>query len=549
MAPDPAAAHVNAGRLAQLLADTIVAHTPHTAEINAETTTRHVNTWLDGLEAHTASFVGPFLQQILDNSDPPPEVRALLEEAITPTAAFSSTIEQIFLFGIVSTILSQSVQPFVQGVSNQLNATAVGLGIARPVDPAIIATAAGRGLNLGDAPTVTVPDWAYAQAAQSGISKAAIDLAASIVGLPPALQELFEMKRRGIINGAQVQQGLREGDFRDDWIQYAVQLEHAWLTPIDFINAAVREQLPYTDAEGWASATGLDTTTPLPGFTPPAGASNNMFGLAFSVAGRPPGPEQLAEMVHRGIIPATGTGADALTFQQGIAESDVKTKWTDQLLALGTYVPPPEQTASLLERGGITPAQAAQYWADHGVPPDVVAAFTYVTEQQHVTQDKLLAKGDILKGYYDGIFAAAQATELLGLLGYRGDVATEMLEVQDFRREIRAIDTVVRKVGTLYEAFKISATDALTAMGNVGLPVAQAQALLGIWDTLRIAPVRVPTPTEIGRAVKAATITEAEGLAELARLGYEPRDAAIVLSSESGAAVTPLPAAGTTTTG
>lgn len=568
---DPPRAERTASRLAQLLGETIVHHAPHTAKISVDEARRQVTEWLDGREAHLARFIGPFLQRVLDTSDPPPAVRALLEEAINPSEAFTESILQIFLWGIVSSIVSTAVDPFLQAVSNDLNTAAVNqtvttpggpgqptqvepsLGgapsIVRPVDPGTIATAAGRGLNLGDAPTVNVPAWAYQQAAQQGVGADEVDLMASIIGLPPAMQQLFEMYRRGIITQDQVETGLREGDFRDDWISYAIQLIHGWLTPLDFVRAAVQEQMTYTDAQAWAQKTGLDTTTSVPVVTGDTEATPDMFGLAFSIAGRPPGIQELGRMANRGIIDWTGTGADAVTFQQGVAESDTKTKWTPSLQALQTYVPPPRQIGTLLEHGAITETQAEQYWADGGVPAELVAGYVYMTEQQHTTQDKLLAKGEILTGYYDGIFTDAQATELLGLLGYRDQVAADILSIVDFRREIQAINMVVRKIGTLYTNFKITATDATTALDAVGVTGDQASNLLATWDNLRIAPVRVPSPTEIGGAWKYGTITQAEGLAALEVLGYQPRDAAIVLSSYGEGQVTPLPAAGTTVTG
>lgn len=536
-------------RLAELLGEVLAKHAPEAAAVHSDVRTAALNTWLDGLEDHTATFVSPFLQNVLDHTDPPPEVRALLEEAINPTAAFSATIEQIFLWGIISTVVGIAINPFLVGISNDLNAAAVGQGIVKPVDPGILATAAGRGFTIGDPPTVTVPPELYTEAAKSGIGSDELNLTASLVGLPPALQELFELMRRGIINQDQAEKGLQEGDFRDDWIQYAIQLAHAWLTPIDFVRAAVQAQMTYEDAQAWAYKTGLDTTTALPLDTGSSEATPDMFGLAFAIAGRPPGPEQLGRMALRGIIPWTGTGADALTFQQGVAESDVKTKWTDALQALQTYVPPPRTVGTLLEHGAITADQAVAYWKAGGVPDALAQGYLFMTQQEHVGQDKLLAKGEILQAYYDGIITNGQATEYLGLLGFTGAVATEILAIQDFRRELQAINKVVSKVGTLYTEFKISAVDASNALTNVGVAADQVSNLLGLWDQLRFAPVRVPSVAQIGAAVKYETITQAEALQELANLGYQPRDAAIVLSAGAEAQVTPLPPAGTTTTG
>jgi hypothetical protein len=547
--PAPTDPHAAAGKLAQLLGETIVHHAPWTAEVDAETRKRYTHEFLEGLESHTANQVGPFLAKILDATDPPPEIRSLIEEAIAPPAQFSAFLEQIFLYGIVSSIIGASVQPFLQGITNDVSTAAVKDGIYKPVDPSVIATAAGRGLNLGDKPTVTVPDWAYTQAAQSGVSADDINLQASLVGLPPALQELFELYRRDVITLDEVKTGLKEGDFRDDWVDYAVQLAHGWLTPLDFVRAAVQAQMTYSDAAEWANKTGLDTSTALPLDTGGSDATPDMFGLAFSIAGRPPGPEELARAANRGDIPWEGTGADKLTFQQGIAESDVKTKWTPLLEKLAVYVPPPESVGSLLERGAITGDQAIEYWTAGGVPPELAKGYEYVASQEHVGQDKLLARGQIISGYFDGIFTKDQATGLLDDLGYRADVASDILDIADFRREIQAINSVVRRISTLYAGYKLTATDAQAALVKVGVPAEQASTILGTWSTLREEPVRLPTVTEIGGAVKYGTITQDEALSELAKLGYQERDAAIVLSAHAEAIVKPLPAAGTTVTG
>ena len=541
--------HATASKLAQLLGEVLVHHAPHTAQIDAETRRRFLEDFLEGLEGHTQGQVTPILQKVLDSTDMPAEFKGLLQEAISPPAQFSAFLEQIFLYGIVSSIIGAAVSPFLVGVTNDTSAAALAEGIAKPVDPSVIATAAGRGLNLGDSPTVTVPAWAYTEAAKSGISADDINLQASLIGLPPALQELFELQRRGIITADQVKTGLQEGDFRDDWIDYAVQLAHGWLTPLDFVRAAVQSQMSYSDARAWAEKTGLDVSTALPIDTGNGPTTPDMFGLAFASAGRPPGPEELARAANRGDIPWDGAGADVLSFEQGIAESDVKTKWTPLLEKLAVYVPPPDAVGTLLERGAITPDQAVTYWQAGGVPDELAQGYAYIAQQEHIGQDKLLARGQVITGYIDGIFSQAQATTLLGDLGYHGDVAADILAIAGFRRQIQAINGVIRRVSSLYAGFKLTATKAKAAMMTVGLTGDEADELLSTWEALREQPVRLPSVAEIGGAVKYGTITQEQALDELVLLGYEPRDAAIVLSAHAEAKVSPLPDAGDTITG
>ncbi len=547
--PKQQATHARASKLAQLLGEIIVHHTPWTSKMQAEAKRAIVDKWLDELELHTAAQVGPFLQKVLDSTNVPEEFRHLIDEALDPHAAFSSLIEQIFLWGIVSNIISAATQPFVQSISNEMWSTAVDAGGGTPLPPSSIATAVGRGLNLGDPPTVNVPQWAVDQAKQTGVSQDQINLLSSLVGLPPALQELFALHRRGIINLDEVKKGLQEGDFRDDWIDNVVQLAHDYLTPADFIRAAVQGQMDYTTARQWASTTGLDVKTELPIDAAQIGFSDDMFGLGVSLAGRPPGPAELGRMANRGIIHWQGTGAAAVTFQQGIAESDVKTKWTPYLAKLTEYVPPPRSIGTLLTHGAITHDQAVAYWQESGVPTQLAQSYAFEAEQQHIEQQKLLARGEILTAYYDSVLNKDDAAAMLGDLGYEGHVAKVMLEVVDFRREISAINRVVSKIETLYGSYKLSAAHAKTALEDVGISGDQADRLLHTWEAVRTAPVRLPTVSEIGAAVHYGTIDQAEALDELAKLGYQPRDAAIVLSAHAHIQVAPLPAAGSSETG
>lgn len=254
-------------------------------------------------------------------------------------------------------------------------------------------------------------------------------------------------------------------------------------------------------------------------------------------------------MTLRGIIPKSGQGAGETTFQQGIAESDVKTKWTEALYQLAQYVPPPEAISTLLEHGGLTEEQAQAYWQMRGVPEELSKAYTFVTTQQHVSQEKLLAKGVIATAYFDQILTHDEAMGYLASLGYVGQIAETMLAVQDFRRDMTALNGVVRRVSTLYTADKLSATDAKAALVQVGIPADQADSILNTWSALRERPIHLPTPSEIGAAVKYGTITQDVALDELAALGYQGRDAQIVLSAHAEQQVTPLSPAGTGTTG
>jgi hypothetical protein len=267
-----------------------------------------------------------------------------------------------------------------------------------------------------------------------------------------------------------------------------------------------------------------------------------MFDLAFHIAGRPPGPEEAGRMANRGIIDWTGTGPDSVSFQQVIAESDLKTKYTNALRALQQYVPPPRMIGGLLEKGGITEAQAKKYWQMGGVPAELVDAYVYEATQEATVKEKDLAKGETLSAYYDRIIDQTTAKELLHLLGYSGQVAQYMLDVSDFRRELKAINAEVNRIGGYYMHHKVSEVEAQSMLETLGVPGQQITELLSIWSVDRIAPIRLPSTDQISKAVKYGTLSQGEALSKLEVLGYTPYDAAIVLSAEAEVQVKPLPA-------
>lgn len=521
-------------KLGQLLGEVLVHHAPWTSEIAENTKRRITDEWLDGLEAHTASFTGPLMQMVLDNSNPPDAIKALLQEVIEPTAAFSAILEQIFLFGIASTVIGTSIQPFLQEVSNELNTAAVAAGVARPLSPADIATMVVRGVAPGNAPITPLPGWAASTAAENGIDEQDMQAIVDSVGNPPAPQDLFEMIRRGIIDETQLEQGIREGDTRDEWIQYLTQLRYTTPTPIDLVRAAVQNQMDYATADSLAAQLGLE----------PAGYINDnpdWFQLLFNIAGRPPGPEEVGRMANRGIVPFDGTGASATTFAQAIAESDIKTKWTTALQAIQQWWPNNGEVRELLVNGAITAEVAQQYWAGNGVPAGLLPALLHQAQVQEITTEKALAKGNILTLLYDGAISEDVALQLLGQIGISGATAQYTIEITGLRREIRALDMAIRKIGNLYVNYKLTATDATTALNTLGVPPDQITGMLTIWATEREQPVRLPTVEQLGKAVEYGVIDGATAISKAQLLGYTAYDAWLVLSAIAEAPIGTAP--------
>lgn len=509
---------------AQLLGEVIIHHAPFTADIAEKAKRRATEDFLEGLESHSAKFTGPIMQMILDNCDPPEPIAALLREVIEPKAQFSAFVEQMFVFGIASSIISTSLQPFLQEVTNTLSTAAVAAGISRPIDPAQLVTMGVRGLDTTSTPLNAISSDIYEEAAKSGVGQTELAAMIAAAGSPPSPQDLFEMFRRSIIDIDGLKEGLQQGDTKDSWIANFVQLAYTTPTPIDMVRAAVQNQLTYADANALAITLGLEP----PGYV---GGNPDWFQLLFDIAGRPPGPEEWGRAANRGIVGWSGSGADEVTFQQAIAESDIKTKYTAALQSLAAHYPTAGEARELYQAGAITKDQLTAYLQGNGLDATLVAAYEFQATTQEIAQDRALAKGDVLTSLFDGVISQDQAVTLLGDVGYFGNTATYLVDITLMRREIRAVTRAVNKVGSLYIGYKMTLADAQSSLNALGISDAEATDLIGIWQTERKPETRLPSVSELAKAVQYSGLPFATAVSKAELLGYTPYDATLVIAA------------------
>lgn len=512
--------HHAASKGAQFLSEVLRLHAPVAAEAGAEAHRRITDEWLEKLEEHATTVVGPLIKQILDGSDPPPEVAHLLNQANVPSAQFGATIQQFFVFGLMFTLAQAMLAPFVQQVQNDVWSAHQD----RPLSPPDAATAVVRGIGAGDSAGVTVPDWAIAEAAKSGITAENFKTMVGVSGLAPSLQLLFEAIRRQIIDEAQLIEGIKESDIKDKWIPFVAKLRYVQPSPTDFVAAAVQQQMPYDEASMWATTVGLEPAGYLDG-------NPDWFKLLYDVHGRPPGPVEMGHAANRGFIPWQGVGPDALTFQQAIAESDIKTKWTPILEKLAQYFPPNEEVSNLLKRGGLTKDQAVRLWQQNGVPTDLANAYAHIAEVEQLTQERALAKGEIETLLQEQFIDSTQAKELLAQVGYSGENADHLIAMAEFRYELSALRNLIRRTSTLFTNHKITTAQLKQALQEIGLSSTQIDGLIDTLTVQRDTNVARPTAAQVETAFNYQVIDQPTAIAMLESLGYDAWSAWFVLSA------------------
>ena len=509
--------------LADKVGAKVAEHVAHAARQNAETETlrRHASTLAiaeslrNDLKPAMAEYFGTIIDKLPDG-DP---TRQFYELFMSPESVLNDAVINIMGFvGMIIACISETGKVFFQPLLNELWSSRPRM----PMSPADVANAVVQGyMTLAEGET---------EAAYSGLDTKPFRTMVEVTGMPPSPQDLFQMFRRSIIPEGKsaadfpsVYAGLAEGHTKDSWIPIFQKLAYVWPSPTDFVNAAVREQVPYATASEWAGKTGLDTTTEV-------AAGIKFFDLLFDVAGRPPGPEEMARMAHRKIIPWTGTGPKATTFQQGIAESDLKTKWTAALEALSAYIPSNGEITSWVRHGFVTKADALPMYAKNAVTADVANLMMESALVDQLAEDRQLAKGEVVALYTAQHLTAAEATNALAAVGYHGEQAKEILWLADFRREAQAYNRVIQVLGRQVVTGKLSVNNATQTLGAMGVPSQTITVLTNDWKLARQAEVPAPSEGTIVSAAYYGVETPNEAFNDLKALGYTPYDAWRLLS-------------------
>ena len=190
---------------------------------------------------------------------------------------------------------------------------------------------------------------AEAEAAPQGYTPEMLAVMSDLAGDAPGPDQLVIALMRGIIaadgRGAastSYAQGIAETRLHNKWGPVLRQLGHAVLSPSDAASAAIRNFLTDDEAAAAAAKSGVDEAT---------------FTTLRHLAGDAPGPQQLAEALRRGAIPAEGTGPESTSFVQGIAEGRLADKWAPTIKALAKLWPTPVDALIAVLKGQIPKAE------------------------------------------------------------------------------------------------------------------------------------------------------------------------------------------------
>lgn len=402
-----------------------------------------------------------------------------------------------------------------------------------PLSPADLATAIVRGFLADSQDTRD-------QAAQSGVNPDRFATLVQLAGQAIAPQQAAEALRRGIIpedSGSADKPGfvqaIHQGDLRDMWTDVVRQLALALPSPTNALDALLEGQVPEALARQLYQAWGGALTQKLPD-----GTEVDVFQTMFNTQGSAPTPVEAATMANRGIIPWTGTGPDATTFEQAFLEGPWRNKWLGPYEKLAAYYPPPRTIVAMIREGALSDTYALQLLKEQGLSQQLAEAYFQSASSQKLAGTKAIAQSTIEQLYYDHLISSADATKMLEGLGYSAQDAGFILAIQDLKVQQSSLSSAVSKIRSLYIGFKVDRTAVVNALNALQMPPDRQAGLLNIWDLERAANVQQPTPAEITSAFHYQVIDQAEAMTRLQQRGYTPYDAWLLLSTREH---TPLP--------
>jgi hypothetical protein len=359
-------------------------------------------------------------------------------------------------------------------------------------------------------------------------------------GNPPAPEQLLELWRRGFIDEADVDRGLREGRTRDEWIPAMRDLRYEPISSADAIDAWLRGHIGEEAASRLLTENGL-----LP----------RDQQIAFANAGNPLALQQLMEALRRGFI-------DEATFVHGFRESRYRDEWAQTALRLRYS---PMSTADAVEasiQGYLSKADAKRYATDNGLDPaDFDTLWLTAGEPLSRTElETLFNRGQVTRAQVEqglresrlkdtwipaaldlhvrypelrqitllletGSLSHDAALELVLQLGYTEQIAAAMIADAEARATGQYRRLALSQVLSMYEEKLIGQEQAEAFLEALHYSAGTVTQLLALADHTRRVKILQTGVTSLRRQYLAWRIDDAAVQADLAALAV-PADAA-----------------------
>jgi len=385
-----------------------------------------------------------------------------------------------------------------QGYADTVRARVMGLrkAILAPADAAL---AVLRG-NMSEAEGRAV-------AKANGVDNADFDILIGNTGEPPGVMDLLTAFRRGFIDQAQLEHGIRQSRVRNEWIPTVLKLRFQPMTTADAIDATVQNHLPVAEARAIAEQNGLEPSA---------------FNPLLQTAGSPLSKTEMLRLHRMGKV-------TTVEVEQALRESRLKDKYIHHALELTTQIPPLFSIRHMLTSGAIDDAQAATLLREDGYQDFVIKAILKSAKKVKVARVHTITEGMLSELYQEHAITGTQFIDHLKVMGYSQAEAEEIREVDDWRIAKTNRDNAINRVRAGYLGRKISEQTASAELDRLLVPAPMRDRLLADWDIAIESEVRLLTPAQIVAAWSFQLLDTAQALGKLTHLGYSAADARLML--------------------
>jgi hypothetical protein len=310
-----------------------------------------------------------------------------------------------------------------------------------------------------------------AESASDGVDLERLKVLVGISGRPMSPEAAALAVFKGIIEKADYDRAVGEGDVRNEWAEAIY--ENSRYVPSVETAAGLWLRGWKTEAEALAIAE-------------LHGATLDTLRNEYLNRGRPATPRQTHLGYARGATLPGAANEDA-ALDRSVQESDTRTDWAEIEKANRWSYPSPFVVRQLTQSGAFSQAEAHQILIEMGWKPEyaTLASQAWATTQQ----------------------AGTQATWTK-----------------------RAATQLWTKAHREYLLERINNTQARALLRQVGVPNAEVTPILDLWAAERGITVKELTPTQIKKGYREAKYTFDQAMAFLIRFGYTVADATTLLA-------------------
>lgn len=344
-------------------------------------------------------------------------------------------------------------------------------------------------------------------ASHHGMTNADYDKLALGGGQAPALGEMLEAFRRGIVGEARLDKAIAQSPIRTEWADVIKALRFVNPDTGAVLSAVTQNLLDPGTARRIVTENGIHPSH---------------FNWLVETNGRPLSPEQAGELFNRKIMSREQV-------RQMFLESNIKNKYVDLIFRLAERLPPMELTVRMVREGAMSQAEGVENLRQLGFADRYARALIDLGVRESLEEARALSVSTIQELYEGRIITRAIALDALIEHGYERAAAEWILSIRDVRRERQILSGAITRVRTRYVSGKIDEREAQNALDRIGVPADARDDYMETWKVERDVSRPLLTTSQIQQAVKKGLIGPDAGYTRLLEVGYDEADATILI--------------------